>query len=256
MEKVKFLLVSLVISLFFTGQVRAITIEDVDKTDLNTITEIEVQEYLLVVLEDYNEKHLIPYPSHDGYGIVNEDGNFFDKVVTFTNEDLNKCCCKKNGNCKCDPGTWTFEFHVHNTSPYAWSDYHFEFWDETFTTRYDSFPLLTDASDAWGSSDIFQNSAFDVDGSVLQFWAPDWQYPCEENQFLLWIDLSQFAQNCPCTCGNNNQCICDCENWECAFGIRQVATTIPEPATMLLLGSGLIGLGWIGRRKIKNGSKS
>ena len=263
MERVKLLLVSLVISLFLTGQVGAITITDVDETDSNIIiSDVENQASKeLVVVEDYNEKYLVPYPypSYDGYAIVNSSGGYFDKVVELTNEDLNKCCCKKNANCKCDPGTWTFEFNVHNTSPYAWSDYHFEFWhvssDGTFTTPYDNdidrFPLLTNASGAWGSSTIFQNSSFD--GSILQFWAPNWQDTCKVNKFLLEINLSQFAQDCPCTCKNHHNCICYCENSK-LFGIRQVATTVPEPATLFLLGTGLIGLGCIGRRRTKTGS--
>ena len=38
-----------------------------------------------------------------------------------------------------------------------------------------------------------------------------------------------------------------------SFGIRQVATTVPEPGTMLLLGFGLLGLAGYGiHRKKKN----
>jgi hypothetical protein len=247
---VKILLVTLVISLFFAGPVRAcpggghgcttedgcITITDRYLNDKNIITSYsEITDLCgypgVRVFENYGEEYLTPYSSHDGYAIVNKDGKFFDKVVTFTDDDLDKCCCK-NG-CYTDPGIWAFEFQVHNTSPYAWSDYHFELWDETFTNRYQNPALLI----GW-SSNIFQNSS--LDDSILQFWAPDWQDPSETNTFLLYMDLNKFACGCDCTCGDN-PCTCGCTCDVRAFGIRQVATTVPEPATMVLLGSGLLG---------------
>jgi hypothetical protein len=255
-RSVKILLIALVISLFFAGQVRAcpsgghggtpghgcpaeygcITIIDVYDYDQNKITErLYYDDARFGVKEDYGEQYLIPYPypSHDGYAIVNSQKQYFDKIVSFEDGDLTKCCCGNSG-CTYQEGIWAFEFQVHNTSPYAWSDYHFEFWDETFTNRYQNPALLL--TDGWDSN-IFQNSSFD--GSILQFWAPNWQYPSQTNTFLLYMNLNKFACGCGCTCTcGNNPCTCDTYR---AFGIRQVATTVPEPATMVLVGSGLLG---------------
>jgi len=213
MKKLKiFFSVSLVFMVYFlVCQVQAWIVTDVYQNDLNIITSASQDnskaEYLIT--EDYNEFHLIPYPSHDGYAIVNRDKNFFDKVFTFDNDDLN------------NNSIWLLDFRVHNTSPYVWSDYHFEFWNADFTQRYQTFPLLD-----WSSS-IFMNSYFN--GSVLEFWAPDSQGPCETNQFLLKINIGSIT--CPTS-----------------FGIRQVATTIPEPSCFLLLGIGLVGIAFLGRR--------
>lgn len=190
----------------------AMSITDLDQTDRNVITgtiEDGVNNELLV-FEDYNELHLVPYPSHDGYGIVNAKGGFFDKLVTFTADDLG--------------GPWALDFRVTNTTPWCWSDYHFEFWNEDFTQRLASFPLLL------AVADLFQNQSFD--GQTLAFWAPDEQCPGQTQQFVLTFDPALVNGGAPGS-----------------FGIRQVATTVPEPMTMLGLFLGLSGLGAYLRRR-------
>ncbi|MBC8234322.1 hypothetical protein H8E77_32635 [bacterium] len=123
MKAIKLLLTCLVISLFIIGQVGAIDVVDVYNDDLNEITGISQVPGILEVYEDYNETHLISYPSHDGWAIVNHRDEFFDKVVTVNPLDMALW-----------PSSWQFDFIVENTTPYVWSDYHLEFWDETFTT--------------------------------------------------------------------------------------------------------------------------
>jgi hypothetical protein len=193
------------------------SIRDVNPLDLNKITgqtEDDVKNELIVG-EDYNETRLIPYPSHDGYAIVNPAGGYFDKVVSYTAGDLD--------------GPWVLDFGVVNTSPYCWSDYHFEFWNATFTDRLNLGPV-GDVIFGW-TNKIFQHSSFD--GSTLKFWAPEWQCPGQTNQFTILVnDLTKMGGAAPGS-----------------FGIRQVATTIPEPLTMLGLFAGISALGGYLRRR-------
>lgn len=196
--------------------VRALTVTDVYPNDLNEITGLAITSGKAVLLEDYNETYRVPYPSHDGYAIVNKDGKYFDKVFTFDSNDLNN-------------PTWELDFMIKNTTPYDWSDYHFEFWDKDFQNRYDKFPLVE------YSSTVFQNDRFD--GKVLEFWAPGWQQSNSTETFVLKIDLAKIDQDL----GGQGYG---------SFGIRQVATTVPEPTSMLLVGSALAGL-FLARKRIK-----
>jgi hypothetical protein len=237
MKARKLLLTCLVISLLITSQVWAVTITDLDPTDQNIITATHSPGgNWFIVEEDYGEESLIPYPSHDGYAIVDDEplDPFFDKVVTVNQADILS-----------EGGVWFFGFVVENTTPYIWSDYHFEFWNEDFSDPLSSVPLLV-VGDPYidPSSSIFNNQSFD--GSVLEFWAPEWQDPGEINQFGMMIDLLQL--------GVNPDIHPDPDTGQYSFGIRQVATTaIPEPGTMLLLGFGLLGLAGYGiHRKKKN----
>lgn len=193
------------------GQALAVTVVDLDTTDLNSIIRQEHGDHTNYIFEDYNETGLLPYRSHDGYGIVDPtlDPNDPDHSVWFNKQVF------KDG----ATGIWTLNFVVYNSGPYTWSDYHIELGSTA--------PLVGWSNASGGiNGAFFQNSA--LDGAVISWWAPGWQAQTQTQQFSVTLNL---------------------DNMDDGFYIRQVATTVPLPPALWLLGSGLLGLIGVARCK-------
>lgn len=192
------------------GQALAVTVVDMDTTDLNSITSQIGGNHYTNIYEDYNEIGLVPYPSHDGYAIVDPTlgANDPDHSIWFDKRVF------KDG----ATGPWTLNFIVYNSGPYTWSDYHIELC---------SCGLL-----GWSNAPVAPNGAFfansNLNDPVLSWWAPGWQATNQTQQFSVTLDLDKLQDG---------------------FLIRQVATTVPVPAAAWLLGSGLLGLIGVARRK-------
>jgi hypothetical protein len=178
---------------------------DVNTNDANRITFMEGNFGHIWVNEDYNETHLVPYPSHDGYAIVNAQGGYFDKVIQRQQSDTYYLQITMN---------------ITNTTPYRWSDYHFELWTADFSRRlnYGEVFGIAGASSTFGNSDYFFNG--------INYYAPNWVNSGDTTNFNLWIQS-------PLT----------------EYGLRQIATTaVPIPGAILLFAPGLAGLAAIRRR--------
>ncbi|MCG5524353.1 PEP-CTERM sorting domain-containing protein [Ectothiorhodospira haloalkaliphila] len=168
-----------------------------------------VDDRTLTLNERYGEQYRIPYPSQNGYAVVSQDLSFFDKIFSFDADDD-----ERTG--------WTFHFDVLNETPWNWTDYHFVFYDETFTNRLDFSELLVE----W-DSEIFVNSAFD--DNELEFWKPAIHGVGEVYRYTLIFSGENALPE--------------------TFGIRQIAT-VPEPGMVALFALGLITLaGTIQRRR-------
>ena len=200
--------------LLFSSQAQAILITDRWLGDQNTIT-FSFQDDINQIFyweENYNEDNLIPYPSANGYAVVNAPGNpgcpagteacYFDKVLTLEGE----------------VGIWGFQIGVINASPFAWSGYHFEFYDPLFQQPLDN-ALLDVQNFEFPVIEVMPNAVW-LSGGTQTF----------VNLITVTADLDPFG-------GVGS------------IGIRQVATT-PEPTTLALLSLGLAGLVFT-RRKIK-----
>ena len=203
--------------LLFSGHAHAILITDRWLGDQNTIAGSFQDDinHIFHWEEDYNEDNLVPYPSANGYAVVNAPGDpgcpagtevcYFDKVLTLEGE----------------VGIWEFQIGVFNTSPFDWSDYHFEFYDPLFQQPLDN-ALLDVQNGIFPVIEVMPNAVWLSGGT--QYSGPAYL----QNLITVTADLDPFV-------GVGS------------IGIRQVATT-PEPTTLALLSLGLAGLGFTRRK--------
>ncbi|MCX5806964.1 MAG: hypothetical protein NT010_13040 [Proteobacteria bacterium] len=205
---VKAIILALVLIFGFTMPIQAATIVDLNSNDWNSISGygyVPGTNYFTVT-EDYNEyRQIIPYPSHDGYALVDPYGGFFDKKITL------------------GPGegsNFNMTFIVTNTTPYTWSDYHFIIKPQGVEYVYTG--ANSDHFVGWSFRD---NGGIDNELQFFPYFIPPWPresvHPGETVTF-------NFSVNAP---------------YGSEFYLTQIATTsVPIPGAIWLLAPGFLGL--------------
>ena len=212
-----------------------ITLTDVNIMDAMSITSQTGMASGVTVAETYAESTLIPYtglvpiqPDAGQLAIVTPGHTYFDKIVNFSGFTSNEI------------GLMTFQ--ITNSTPHDWLDYHFEIWNTSFTVREQApwvFPnspnfTLPLVSDQFTGLSINPNV-----GSVFSFPNSGERHEVGVTGiYTLRMELFSFANT-----GAGQ------------FGLRQVATTTPEPASMAIFGIGGSVLMYVRRRRGRSTSK-
>ncbi|MCY3007907.1 MAG: PEP-CTERM sorting domain-containing protein [Planctomycetota bacterium] len=206
-----------------------ITLADQNLTDAMSITGQTGMTHGVTVAEKYAESTWIPYstlvpiePDAGNYAVVTPGHTYFDAIVNFSGFTSNEI------------GVMTFQ--ITNSTPHNWTDYHFEIWNTSFTVRAQgpwAFPnpptfSLPLASDQFTGLTIHPRfgSLYSLAGSG------ELHEKGVTGIYTLRMQLFSFANS---SSG--------------AFGLRQVATITPEPASMAIFGIGGSMLMYVRRRR-------
>jgi hypothetical protein len=205
--------------MFNTANAGTITVSDLNLGDAMSITSITNTANGVTMTETYAESTLIPYtspipifPDAGNFAIVTPSHTYFDKVVTYSGIASGELT--------------EFQFEITNNTPYHWRDYHFEIWNDDFTARQqapwaspnpNTGNLPTLYSDQFTGLGIYPNTA-----SFYSFPNSGERHEIGVTGiYTLRMELYSFTNS-----GSGT------------MGLRQIATTVPEPASMAIFGLG------------------
>lgn len=223
---------ALLLSLVGAASAGAFSITDVNAGDLNTIDGTPMKGLSQGVDETYGEDDLVAYanPNSTGIGIADTDSGltlYFDKVLTFETIDADR----RDGFLQGSGSIAPFRFDITNATAFVWEDYHFEFWTADFSERL-SLRVRNAVDGLGGFEDAFELSDPGVLADGVDFYNGALN-PGQETRLsisLETVDGSSFVGT--------------------SIGVRQIATIVPEPSTVALLGLGLAGLTAARRRRL------
>ena len=205
--------------MFNSANAGTLTFTDLNLGDAMSITGVTNTANGVTVTESYGESHMIPYtslvpifPDAKDTALVTSAHTYFDKVVTysgFASGDLAE-----------------FQFEITNNTKHNWWDYHYEIWNEDFTARQQApwaSPNPNSGNLPTLYSDQFTGLVIHPNVATFHSFAGSGEKHLkgELGIYTLRMELYSFTNS-----GSGT------------LGLRQIATTVPEPASMAIFGLG------------------
>jgi hypothetical protein len=205
--------------MFNTANAGTLTFTDLNLGDAMSITGVTNTANGVTVTENYAESTRIPYsslvpiyPDAGNEALVTSAHTYFDKVVTYSGFQTGDLA--------------EFEFQITNSTNRNWWDYHYEIWNDDFTARQQApwaSPNPNSGNLPTLYSDQFTGLVIHPNVATFHSFAGSGERHLKGETGIYTLRMELYSFN---NTGSGS------------FGLRQVATTVPEPASMAIFGLG------------------